>query len=36
VASNNRLHGLANSWALWASRNLKSITTTWKSLVDKS
>ena len=36
VVTNNRLHGLANSWTLWAARNLKSITSIWKSLVDKS
>ena len=35
VVTNNRLHGLANSWTLWAARNLKYITSTWKSLVDQ-
>jgi hypothetical protein len=35
VAANNRLHGLANSWTLWASRNLATITNVWKILVDK-
>lgn len=35
VAANNRLHGLANSWTLWASRNLASIISAWRIMVDK-
>jgi len=35
VAPNNRLHGLANSWTLWASRNLASIIGAWRIMVDK-
>jgi hypothetical protein len=35
VAANNHLHRLANSWTLWAASRLKTITLTWKRLVDQ-
>jgi hypothetical protein len=34
VAPNHRLHRLANSWTLWATKQLRAITFTWKRLVD--